>query len=88
MWQPFNDWTSTVIAIITNKVNWTWASNSRCKYITIRIDMRDGAACITDENDNEISAKDLARQCKRGKYVHTDIPTLEDLGVDCTNLKT
>ena len=87
MWQPFNDWTSAVIAIITNKVNWTWASNQRCKYINIRIDMRDGAAVITDENGTKISVEHLARQCKGGEYVPVNIPTLEELGVDCSNLK-
>ncbi len=88
MWQPFNDWTSAVIAIITNKVNWTWASNSRCKYITVKIDMRYGGAYITDCDGNELSVEDLSKQFKGGKYINVDVPTLEDLGVDCSNLKT
>ena len=88
MWQPFENWIGPVLAIITNKVNWTWASNSRCKYINIRIDMRDGAAVIRDEDGNEISVKDLSRQLKGGEYRDTDMPTLEELGIDCSNLKT
>ena len=65
-WIPFKSWSSAVLAIITNKLNWSWAGNSRCKYITIRIDMRDGAAVLRDGEGTEITVKQLTQQCSRG----------------------
>ena len=90
-WVPFKTWTATVLAIITNKVKWSWASNSLCKYINIRVDMRDGAASlsITDNNRNvhRIDNKLLTRQYEKGADRFRDIPTLEEQGIDCSNLK-
>lgn len=86
-WTPFKDWSSAVLAIITNKFHWSWSVNSRCKYITIRIDMRDGSAVLKDREGNEISVEELTRQLSRGGQVNLPVPTLEELGVDCSNLK-
>jgi len=87
MWQPFNDWTSAVISIITNKVNWSWSVNSRCKYIDIRIDMRDGSAVIKDVYGNRMTTEELLKQLKGGELIAVKAPTLEELGIDCSNLK-
>ena len=41
---------------------WTWIRNSKCKYVDIRIDMRDGAFVLRDRDGNRISLKQLAEQ--------------------------
>jgi hypothetical protein len=41
---------------------WTWLKNSRCKYIEIRIDTRDGGCIIRDRDGNRISPKQLMYQ--------------------------
>lgn len=39
--------------------DWTWIRNSRCKYISIKIDMRDGAFIITDRSGKRITFDQL-----------------------------
>ena len=41
---------------------WTWLSNSKCKYISLRFDMRDGAFVILDRDKNRITFEDLKKQ--------------------------
>jgi len=41
---------------------WCWSRNSRCKYIELRIDMRDGHCQIRDRNGNLIDLVALQRQ--------------------------
>lgn len=41
---------------------WWWAKNSRCKYIDIRIDMRDGKCVLMDRESQRISIEDLQKQ--------------------------
>lgn len=41
---------------------WTWTANSRCKYVELRIDMRDGGCIIKDREGVRISAEQLAYQ--------------------------
>ena len=41
---------------------WRWSLNSKCKYITIRIDMRDGMCLLMDRHGNEITLDDLKYQ--------------------------
>ena len=51
-----------------NKVKnreWCWTQNWNCKYIDIRIDMRDGGACLFGR-DGRISLDQLKYQYKRG----------------------
>lgn len=49
------------LAIIRDE-RWTWALNARCKYITLRIDTRDGHCLIKDRDGKEITLKELSRQ--------------------------
>ncbi len=41
---------------------WSWTKNSECKYIDIRIDMRDGGFILRNRNDKRIELKDLKFQ--------------------------
>lgn len=41
---------------------WHWVSNPRCKYVNLRVDMRDGGCLIRDKDGNRIDPADLAKQ--------------------------
>lgn len=43
---------------------WLWYANSRCKYVELRIDMRDGGCIIKDRWGARISPAQLAYQYK------------------------
>lgn len=47
--------------------DWTWVRNSRCKYVSIRIDMRDGAFVLVDRGGERISLEHLKYQWEEGK---------------------
>lgn len=55
-----------VISLITGK--WSWARNMRCKYINIRIDMRDGGFVLLNRDRERISTKDLQYQYEDPDY--------------------
>ena len=60
IWDSIDD----VISVI-NKVRegkWLWWKNPRCKYIDVRIDMRDGGCIIMDREGNRIDPNDLQAQ--------------------------
>jgi hypothetical protein len=43
--------------------DWTWCRNTRCKYVTLQIDTRDGGYVhIRDRDGNTLTIEDLARQ--------------------------
>lgn len=42
--------------------NWTWCNNSPCKYIELRIDMRDTGCLIKDRDGNQITLDQLKFQ--------------------------
>ena len=50
-----------VLDIISNE-DWIWTRNVNCKYITLRIDTRDGKCVILDRNGAEIALSDVERQ--------------------------
>jgi hypothetical protein len=41
---------------------WIWWKNSRCKYINLKIDMRDGGFLLLDRNGERISFEELKKQ--------------------------
>ena len=41
---------------------WVWMENPACKYIELRIDMRDGGCLIKDREGNRINPADLRKQ--------------------------
>lgn len=53
---PNNPWTS--------KFGWSWAKNPgwRAKYVTIKIDMRDGGFVLLDKNGERISIEQIQAQ--------------------------
>ena len=46
--------------------DWTWVANSHCKYIDIKIDMRDGKAILMDRHGNRISKEKFDYQYSKG----------------------
>ena len=61
-----NTWVSiNKVLDVINKVKtreWMWIKNSKCKYVNLRIDMRDGHCLIFDGDNNHIELKDLEFQ--------------------------
>lgn len=62
-WIPIDGVMEVIQKMRDNK--WLWPFNSRCKYITLRLDMRDGHCVIRDRNGNIISLADLNRQANQ-----------------------
>lgn len=58
-----NEWVPAqeVLDIITNE-EWCWALNVRCKYVELRIDVRDGKCSIKDRDGNPITLEDVRYQ--------------------------
>lgn len=50
-----------VIKMVRAK-EWSWVSSADCKYITVRIDMRDGGCIIKDRSGKRIGPDRLAFQ--------------------------
>lgn len=50
-----------VIEVIKDPA-WSWASNGKCKYITVHIDMRNGACIIRNKQGERISPRQLKWQ--------------------------
>ena len=63
IWETLDDF-SKIMLIIEDMKNekWFWFKNMQCKYINIRMDMRDGHFMLFDRDDNRIEIKDLERQ--------------------------
>lgn len=49
-------------ASIPGECYWTWVKNNQCKYINIRIDMRDGGFVLLNRDGQRISLKQLQWQ--------------------------
>jgi hypothetical protein len=46
---------------------WSWVRNTKCKYVTLKIDTRRGAYCIEDRDGNKIDLIDLTEQYGRAR---------------------
>jgi len=59
-WSDLND----VIRIVNASAHgsWSWTRNARCKYIELRIDMRDGKCLIRNRDGLTITLGELQRQ--------------------------
>lgn len=44
--------------------NWSWTMNTQCKYVDLRVDMRDGGCIIMDREHRRILPEQLAYQYK------------------------
>ena len=54
-----------VVSDIVNtllRTSWSWTRNYRCKYIEIRIDMRDGKCLIKDRYGKFIETREVVNQ--------------------------
>ena len=45
-----------------NNHEWSWARNSKCKYVSVRFDMRDGGFVLLDRNGSRITFEQLKYQ--------------------------
>ena len=52
-----------VIDVVSAK-EWTWSRNHHCKYISLRIDTRDGKCIIKDRHGEVITLDEVKRQRK------------------------
>ena len=59
-WDHFGDILPTLKAI--SRGDWCWGANTRCKYIEIRIDTRDGGCILYDSKRVRISPEQFAHQ--------------------------
>lgn len=59
-WDHFGDILPTLKAI--SRGDWYWGANSRCKYIEIRLDTRDGGCLLYDRERVRISPEQFAHQ--------------------------
>lgn len=57
---------------------WSWTRNPNCKYITIRVDMRDGRCLLLDRNDHMIEVSELLRQFSSKVKVKNDDDRTQD----------
>lgn len=72
-WIPVDD----VVAIVNDSINdkWHWYENFDCKYIELRIDMRDGHCVIANRYGKSITLDDLKYQIGTKSKPSTDPPT-------------
>jgi len=56
------EWTQSVCA-----GEWSWLRNSRCKYVTVRLDTRAGAHALLDRDGHEITLDELRWQFPRDR---------------------
>lgn len=59
-----NETIDTTKSLLSSWPDWSWYKNQRCKYIDIRIDMRNGGHTIRDRNGERISLDQLKWQYK------------------------
>lgn len=59
-WDNIDDFIGVLQAAREGKWQWLW--NTRCKYVELRVDMRDGGCIIRDRHGNRIDPKELAYQ--------------------------
>lgn len=60
VWHHLSDVLPTLKA--ASRGHWTWYNNFRCKYIELRIDMRDGGCIVRDSKGERIDPETLRKQ--------------------------
>ena len=60
-WDNIVDIGKAVTTALKDK-EWSWAKNTRCKYVSIRIDMRNGGAILVSRGGERISIEQLQYQ--------------------------
>jgi hypothetical protein len=59
-WNNIDDFIAVLQLMRDGK--WDWYANTRCKYVELRVDMRDGGCIISDRESKRISPAQLAYQ--------------------------
>jgi hypothetical protein len=52
---------------VEDDYDWSWAYNSKCKYLNLRFDMRDGGFILTNDEGHRIELPQLEWQWKAAK---------------------
>lgn len=66
--EEFNEVIETIKKLsVEDDYSWSWAKNWDCKYVDIRIDMRDGGFVLTDREGKRINLEQLKWQYKSPK---------------------
>lgn len=60
IWDQIEDVVEVIKA--SREHNWSWARNTSCKYLNVRIDMRDGGCVILNRDGKRISPDQLRWQ--------------------------
>lgn len=60
-WDDIDDVMAVLEKVRAGKWEWSWARNPECKYLDVRIDMRDGG-CIIKAKGKRISPRQLQWQ--------------------------
>jgi hypothetical protein len=63
VWDSIDDFIAVLEAMRAG--DWVWVRNSRCKYVELRVDMRNGGCLIRDQHGNRINPSDLRFQFPR-----------------------
>lgn len=61
----FNEITSTLKEILSSK--WSWRRSNDYKYITVKVDMRDGGCVLENRFGQKITLEDLKHQLELNK---------------------
>jgi hypothetical protein len=60
IWNHLDDFLNVYNAMLQGK--WKWINNSDCKYVDLRIDMRDGGCIIMNRDHKRITPNQLSKQ--------------------------
>ena len=63
IWDHINDFLEVYKK--SKQGNWIWWKNNKCKYVELRIDMRNGDCIIRDRDGRRINPKDLEYQFEK-----------------------
>lgn len=73
---------------IPGNAYWSWVKNISCKYVDIRIDMRDGGFVLKNREGNRISLKQLQWQYGQESYIASGPRGFEKSGDECNHIPT
>lgn len=73
-WDNIDDFIAVLKAARAEK--WYWFRNTRCKYVELRVDMRDGGCIIKDREGVRIAPEDLSYQ--EGQDAPVDLTSESD----------
>jgi len=66
VWDHIDD--ALAVIELARAGRWVWMENPQCKYIELRIDMRDGGCIIKDREGNRIDPATLGKQLTNEQY--------------------